>query len=51
MSTSKKQIFDITNEYIRKVDEIMCPLRTRRKRFIIGIKRIVRNLIIIKGIK
>ncbi len=44
MSTFKKRISDFTNEYIKKSDEIMYPLRTVRQKFIIKVKRaIARN--------
>ncbi len=51
MSTFKKRISDLTDEYIKKTDEIMYPLRTTKQRSIIRIRRMVRNLIITRGIK
>ncbi len=51
MSVFKKQVSDITNEYIEKVNEIMYPLRTTKQRSIVRIRRMVRNLIITWGIK
>ncbi len=44
MNTFKKRISDLTNEYIRKTDEIMYPLRTVRQRFIIRIRRAIERI-------
>ena len=41
MSEFKKRISDLTDEYIKKTDDIMYPLRTVRQRFIVRIKRAI----------
>lgn len=44
MITFKRRIHNLTNEYIKKVDEIMYPLRTVRQRFLVKIKRAIERI-------